>query len=1067
MTDIVRQNSTSFEDIFNDLLNYSLSRNDITFQNMALSDPGVIILDWISGLGAFLNYDILSARIETDKNLARLDSTIISMAHLLGYPVRRRTSPKLKLGVVNNTGSEVNLLRSTPVGKFKTLNISILEDTILPIGLSYIYCVIGNWKVHTFRPRSVGSFARYLLQIDSVENDITFTSPDGEQTFDMLRLYVATSGAEDEKTSVSLVEFANEMDSQAVNILTHHNGIIFVFGDDIYGRQVEKEDIYTFEYISTDGIISYTNLSESLDSITLSNSELNLYSSSLLSPGSAGDSMEKIRSLMSGYNYAKRKMVTIEDHKSILLSYPGIVGANAVQIDEDSGCCSVKLTCLFEQGKILDQDTTLAIDDFEYDISPSKVIFQEFALDANSFMLPNSDFTDALGTGSRVWIEMYPHENCFIPIGLQSGRFYYIVEGQEHEDTDRFYMFASSQAGVLTNSIILLSPPLGDSTVEFDLYMRNFSDTVVTNRNLDVFSYFMPDMGSKDASSFIISNEYEGVVFGTSSPVLVEYLNTSRILTPLLHNTVYYAIASEDSSPKRIQFALTEELAIERDRMKIAALTTGYSNILTITTFFDSHFFENTELESGDDLEVVTQDGDLCFKISGYTSFLLPIHENFITDDPDKSRFKVRFLKEAVVFINNIVHNRDYYIEMEKTASYYVMRVYEDENYANRVTVNGIVGDFRLLIYHETEEGNVILINISDSTYTSELKYTLSNSINLSNTGTYNSETTRGLPHIVTGMMCRINTDSDDSVLPANIDDGGFYYIISLGNGYFRLASTPVTEDLNIDDGYVQFSEEDLSDIAGKISIDFFVDSIRYEGETAIDKDRVFYRQESLQTNYINVNGTPLVGNGNVAGGYPTGTKISFNYNNSTIDTVNFLRDSSTFYYIIRVDGFPYIKLATSKSNALIGQYIELYGDVPTDTIDIFIYDTPQENELRLYLEQYRIAGQRILFEDPIGRSLAPVLTVVMEPSYSVKTVKEQIRDIFLYYQYKMGITLYIGDISKQISNLDGVLRVYIEEPSEDIELGVNEYFKINVEVDLIPNITVLSGKDAVYESGD
>ncbi len=1064
-TNIVKYTSSTFEEILSDLINYAASRDDDALKNITLSSTGSIYMELLSGLASFLHHDVMSARMETSLDNARLESSILNMAHLLGYPVRRKSAPKVLLRILNNTGVDVNIPRGTPIGSFKTYDICPLDDYILTSGINDIYCVIGNWREHTFQPRRIGDFVRYFISNTSIENDIQYISPDGENTFNLLDLVyrVGESGSE---TQMELVEYAEDLGSNSCLIKTHLDGIVLVFGDGITGRKVSLSETYIFRYVTTDGVVPYTTISDLESSFSVKVGQL--IRATLLYPGSNGDSIEKVRSLLSGYNYARRRMITLEDHKNILLSYPGIIDATAKRIDEDSGCCAVELTPLFENGTRLDEQSNDPIEgdagSQTFTIEYADIFTQTFEFESNSIKLPQNDFTDGLATGTKIWVEINAHEGYTSPGGIQTNRYYYVIRGVEVDDYVHIQFSTTEQNSLLGRNISLYVPE-EELEVRFDLTIGHYSDKIRTVQSLANYEYFLGDLGSEDASSFVIPPEFSTAFseINNGDPVIVSYDSDANIFTTVVDNYVYYAIPSSEE-PNRIQIAQTPEFATALNRVKINTPSQGLEGSIFFNVFHRSRVF------SSDDVSVKTVADYLEFSEEDDFTFFSDLISNRQINLTNKVRLWIYPNQGSTPFISGIVNNRDYFGLVEEVTSgeetvSYKLTLYEDEFRTIKVDLTSTVvnGDFYIGAYDmQTPASYLINLALTSSTFTPESAYSLSNSMNLSTLSTFVLESGLGSPNIRTGDVVRLHDGSESGTelgtvtLPVGLELGELYYIISLGNGYLRFA--PITEEFSVDN-FITLSG--LESVAGTLHVDFFEDYYTFGSDNdEITGDFVFYRTTSDYYNCINVGDTILTGNDDKVGGYPTGTKIRIQKTN---EDSTFPFDLEVYYYIIRVFGTTYVKLATTKSSALLGNGITFTGSYTGGEVTVSVYDVPEETKLREYLEDFRVAGQKILFNDPVEYVLSSTMTVVIDPKYSVKTIKNAIKDIFYQYQYKMGSVFYLGDVHKEIVNIDGVIRAYISSPEEDIELATNEYFRIDP--DLLSNITILSGRDAVYQS--
>jgi len=379
---IISPRSLSFDEVKTDLLTYIQSRPDYSrWQDFMSSSAGTIVVEILAGLGVFNSFHAIATRRESYIDTALLRSSLLNIAIMLGYPVNRESSPRLKFVCKGMSGPITDWERVNPVAYYGTRPISLIPETdtetIAQNGT--FYAVMGEWVSETFTTTETRDYTRIIVTDTGIENDKEWDVPSvGVRT--LLRLAV-------DAVSQDLHDYVSDVTFTGALIRTHPDGVVFVFGEEISsGIDID------FEYIKTEGALSGSALNTNLLSFQFPNFTVadNLDSVEVLDIGSAGDSLEKIAFTAPGYHASKRKMVTKYDHEYIFLQEAGGDIVSASYVANSSPCCSgkiayVKNTYTYAEMDIVspphiltsgEKDTILAAID-EYRVVPEEITIED------------------------------------------------------------------------------------------------------------------------------------------------------------------------------------------------------------------------------------------------------------------------------------------------------------------------------------------------------------------------------------------------------------------------------------------------------------------------------------------------------------------------------------------------------------------------------------------------------------------------------------------------------------------------------------------------------------------
>jgi len=157
--------------------------------------------------------------------------------------------------------------------------------------------------------------------------------------------------------------------------------------------------------------------------------------------------------------------------------------------------------------------------------------------------------------------------------------------------------------------------------------------------------------------------------------------------------------------------------------------------------------------------------------------------------------------------------------------------------------------------------------------------------------------------------------------------------------------------------------------------------------------------------------------------------------------------------------GSAYPGLQDSQAQEDVSSNLTLNMSYIKDDESLF---TPTElADFLTYMDQYRMVGVQINVVDPVIKTVNFKMTIVHELTADTVAIQSEIDAIIDEATLKLGETLFVGDISKAVSQIAGVIRVYWVFPYQDGTLAYNEYFKRGtVDVTLTSDQTALNEFD-------
>lgn len=323
---VISEKSASFDSVVNDILGYvdSLPSGQ-RWEDITTSATGNTLVELISAFGSYLNFHAHMVRVENSFFYSRLYSSVINISNILGYSVNRKSSPIIKV----KFDSKVTYFqdRTIPIGKVDSYSISLINSQTIVKGLNEVYCVLGEWDSFGYSSVSSDKFQRIFIPasdfvIDNELGDSEYAEGLKKSFFTLSinDVFVPiTKNLEDLAEPVSVVDLDLVSGKDYVAVLTHKDGVMLIFGDDVYGRRLNAGDRVRVDYLRASGFVDLYSFS--LNKFTIQDAVIDSFD--IISYGYNEDDIRKIVNVAPGYRTSRRRMVTESDHVNVILAQGG------------------------------------------------------------------------------------------------------------------------------------------------------------------------------------------------------------------------------------------------------------------------------------------------------------------------------------------------------------------------------------------------------------------------------------------------------------------------------------------------------------------------------------------------------------------------------------------------------------------------------------------------------------------------------------------------------------------------------------------------------------------------
>ena len=111
--------------------------------------------------------------------------------------------------------------------------------------------------------------------------------------------------------------------------------------------------------------------------------------------------------------------------------------------------------------------------------------------------------------------------------------------------------------------------------------------------------------------------------------------------------------------------------------------------------------------------------------------------------------------------------------------------------------------------------------------------------------------------------------------------------------------------------------------------------------------------------------------------------------------------------------------------------------------VDEHLASYPEKEAMYEYLVQYKMIGEQIILVDPKLIGVEMKMVCIVEEGVGQTEIEELIKETVAKYTMKLGTTFHIGQVTSEVSRVDGVNRVYLVRPVSDKTLEFDRYLKL------------------------
>ena len=325
---VIDPKALSFEEVLEEIESFVASQKDgdrwsVFFE----SGAGRTLSELMAGLGAYFSYHSASQRREAYLPTARMRSSILELANTLGYPVNRRSAPKIKITGTLKTGkeSELSLFNLSKIGETQDgRSVSLAGFTQESGSVFEVRGYLGEWRVLEQETPVDRAGGGEFFELDVVTREgfeVDNIIQDSKELVEDSRIILRT-GTSGNLRKRELNKFVEELGENSVLVRTNSLGTVFVFGDGTLGRRLAQGESIRIDYLVTKGFFE-----GSLDSSVLSSEFLDLFDSTpqveIMTRGSVQDSDESVVFKAPGYFSTRRRMVSLGDHENLFKGLSG------------------------------------------------------------------------------------------------------------------------------------------------------------------------------------------------------------------------------------------------------------------------------------------------------------------------------------------------------------------------------------------------------------------------------------------------------------------------------------------------------------------------------------------------------------------------------------------------------------------------------------------------------------------------------------------------------------------------------------------------------------------------
>lgn len=389
-----------------DIRNYLASLPDEErWSDMFDASAGNTLIDILVGITEMLLYKLNIARKDSYLPESITPTATYLLGSMLGYNPNRKTAAT---GVVNVTfKNAITTPFSIPESFQFDYDIPLVSSSAVTVSPGNTTKAIpvyqGEWitKVFSYDTNNLEGIEWEVLVLDENEFQI-----------DQFKVNVDVDGLP--LTVVQRVETYN--DESVIVRTDYKGGIQLRFGNGQTGYRLRASSVVTVRYLRTLGIAGNLNPAINLGPYVVSGNEFTAVTGNILG-GSDEDSVAKIKTLASQFYQTQGRAVTQKDWVAILMSYPGVISANAKR--DEVACCTINVAVVLDTEVALTSPEQTALFEYldDYKMESAQVAYVQptwVDLTLDITIVVDLYFVD---TGVQALIEAYIAENYTLNLG--------------------------------------------------------------------------------------------------------------------------------------------------------------------------------------------------------------------------------------------------------------------------------------------------------------------------------------------------------------------------------------------------------------------------------------------------------------------------------------------------------------------------------------------------------------------------------------------------------------------------------------------------------------------------
>jgi len=292
------------------------------------ASTGVILLDILTGITELLLYKLEIRSKDSYLPTAISESAVYLLSQMLGYNPNRKTHSLGTVEIYLQSISPVSITIQEGYEIDYIIPLTVSETTVLPAGSQSVVVPViqGKWVEVEYSVANGNLIGRDWESILIDEEDFVI---------DHNQIYVTVNNV-----NIDIVDKIELVTNNSVIARTdYRGGVALLFGDGQFGVRLSPSTVVNVRYLKTLGIDGTIDANIDLGNYLLGSNIILVKSNTIITGGSAEDSIEKVKYLASRFFQTQGRAVTAYDFEAIILSYPGVISATAWRCDD--GCCEV------------------------------------------------------------------------------------------------------------------------------------------------------------------------------------------------------------------------------------------------------------------------------------------------------------------------------------------------------------------------------------------------------------------------------------------------------------------------------------------------------------------------------------------------------------------------------------------------------------------------------------------------------------------------------------------------------------------------------------------------------